>query len=108
MKNLYLFLTVVGFLSPNVFVLKETIESGNVLLLLDPAATLNGMFGNTISTAFIVDLLAVVFVFFIWTYHEGRKYQIPHVWLIWLLTMLFGMAGTFPLFLYLREKKMNP
>jgi hypothetical protein len=104
MKNSYLILAVFGFIAPTIFVAIESVETGNVLLWLDPRATLNGMFGNRIATAFIVDLLVVVFIFFFWTYTEAKKHNIKNVWIIWVLTLLFGMAGTFPLFLYLREK----
>ena len=107
MKKVYLIIAILGFIAPNIFVLNESIETGNILLWLDPTATLNGMFGNRISTAFIVDLLFAVFVFFIWSYNESKKLGIKNVWMIWVLTMLFGMAGTFPLFLFLREKKLN-
>ena len=108
MKTIYFFLAIIGFIAPNVFVAKESIETGNILLWLDPPATLQAMFGTTISTAFVVDLLAVVLVFFVWTYFEARKLEIKKVWLIWLLTLLFGLGGSFPLFLYWREKKVQP
>lgn len=105
MRRLYLFLTIVGFIAPNVFVFIETMETGNVLLWANPAATLQGMFANTISTAFVVDLLLVVLVFFIWSLSEASKYHIKYVGFIWLFTLFFGLAGAFPLFLYIREKK---
>ncbi len=107
MKQFYLLLSIIGFIAPNVFVTIESIETNNILLWLNPSATFNGMFSNRISTAFVVDLLVVVFIFFIWTYYEAKKYKMGYVWIIWILTMLFGMAGTFPLFLYLRENKKN-
>ncbi len=107
MKNLYLTLTILGFIAPNIWVAMVSIETGNVLFWLKPMETMNGMFGNKISTAFIVDLLFVVLVFFIWSYHEARKYNMKTPWLIWILTMLFGLAGTFPLFLYQRQSRME-
>lgn len=107
MKNIYLALAIAGFIAPNIFVFNESFETGNWLLWLDPTATINGMFGNRISTAFIVDLLFGVFVFFLWSYHESKKIGLKNTWVIWMLTMLFGLAGTFPLYLYLREKKIN-
>jgi len=105
MKKFYLILAIAGFIAPNIFVAIESIESGNILLWFHPKATMNGMFANNISTAFIVDLLVVVLVFFIWTYQEAAKNKIRNIWVIWVLTLLFGMAGTFPLFLYLRGQK---
>lgn len=104
MKKNYLLLAVLGFIAPNIFVAIESVETGNVLLWLDPQATLNGMFGNRIATAFIVDLLVVVGIFFFWTYTESKKHNLKNIGIIWVLTLLFGMAGAFPLFLYVREK----
>jgi hypothetical protein len=108
MKNTYLILAILGFILPNIPVAIESYETGNVLFWLDPEATWNGMFGNAISSAFIIDLLVAVLVFFIWTYAESKKYGIKNVWLYWVITMLFGLGGTLPLFLYIREKKMIP
>jgi len=107
MKNLYLLLAVIGYLTPNIFVAIESVQTGNWLLWLHPTATINGMFGNRISTAFIVDLLVAVCVFFVWTNAEAKKYGIKNVWKYWLLTLLFGLAGTLPLFLYRRETKTS-
>lgn len=107
MKKIYLLLSIIGFIAPNIFVMMVSVQTGNVLLWLHPMATLNGMFANQIATAFVVDLLVAVVVFFIWTYNESDRLQMKKPYLIWILTMLFGMAGTFPLFLYQREKKKN-
>lgn len=85
MKTIYLILAIAGFIAPNIFVAIESIESGNILLWFDPKATMNGMFANKISTAFIVDLLVAVLVFFIWTYHEATKNKIRNILIIWVL-----------------------
>lgn len=105
MKNLYLLLAIIGFIVPNIWVMQESIDTGNILLWLHPAATLEGMFANRISTAFIVDLLIVVWIFFIWSYFQAKQAGVKNVWIIWVLTLLFGMAGPFPLFLYIVERK---
>ncbi len=63
-KTLYLILSGLGFIAPNLYVAKVSIETGNYLLWLDPMATLHGMFQNIISSAFVVDLLVVVLIFF--------------------------------------------
>ncbi len=104
-KNTLLVLTVLGFLAPNILVIKVSIETGNILLWTNPAATIAGAFGNDISTAFLIDLLFVVSVFFTWTYTEAKRLAIKKVWVYWLLTLVFGMAGVLPLFLYQIEKK---
>ena len=104
MKNLYLILAVAGFIAPTVLVVIESFETGNILLYTNPIATIEGMFANRISSIFMIDLLFVVLVFFIWSFSEGKKYRIKNIGLVWLLTMLLGLAGGLPLFLYLKEK----
>ncbi len=104
MKRFYLVLAVIGFLVPNYFVLLESLETGNILLYGNMPATIKAMFANRISSIFILDLLFAVLVFFIWTYREAQHHGIQRIWVVWLFTMLFGFAGGFPLFLYLREK----
>lgn len=104
MKKVYLVLAILGFLIPNYFVLLESIETGNILLYADPVSTFSNMFANRISSIFAIDLLLAVVIFFIWSYFESKKLQIKNVGYVWLITMLFGLAAGFPLFLYLREK----
>lgn len=107
MKNLYLLLSLIGFISPSILVTIESVESGNILLYTYPLATIEGMFANRISTIFMIDLLFTVIVFFIWTYIDGKQAGIKNIGLVWVLTMLLGLAGGFPLYLYLKEKAMN-
>lgn len=103
MKKTYLILCIVGFILPNILVTIESIETGNLLLYMNPMATFQSMFANRISTIFAIDLLFAVLVFFTWSYSEALRYRINKLWLVWILTMLLGMAGGLPLFLFLRE-----
>lgn len=107
MKKLYAALSIAGFIAPNIYTFKVSIETGNWLFWLNPSATINGIFANDTSTAFVIDLIFAVTVFFIWSYHESRRLNIARVWIYWLLAMLFGIAGTLPLFLYVREEKLE-
>jgi len=107
MQTVYLALTVVGYLAPGVPTLMESARSGNLLFWTDPQRTMAELFVNLTSTAFALDLTMVVVVAFIWMAHEARRVGIAHVWRFWLLTMLFGLGGTLPLFLLFREKKLD-
>ena len=107
MKPLYAFLAIVGFITPNILVFYESVETGNILLLLDPQATLNGMFGNRIAAAFVTDLLFVVLAALIWIVVESKKLGMKNSWVYVVLTLLFGLAGPLPLFLYQREKVLE-
>ena len=73
MKNTYLALAIIGFISPSILVGIESYETGNWLLYTNPLATIEGMFATRISTIFMIDLLFVVMVFFIWTFHDGKN-----------------------------------
>jgi hypothetical protein len=103
MKRIYLLLSIVGFLLPNILVAKISLETGNYLLYTDIGATLKGMFANDISTVFVIDLLYVVLLFLAWSWREAARYRMKNWWAVCLLTFLFGLAGALPFFLYLRE-----
>jgi hypothetical protein len=94
-------------LAPNLLVLLEGIENHNILLLTKPMETFDAMFVNRITTIFSIDLLFAVLVFFVWSYFEAKRLRIPKIWKYWLFTMLFGLAGGFPLFLWAREKYLG-
>lgn len=105
MKKLYLILALIGFLAPNILVMVESFETGNILLYGHLMDTMEGMFANRISTIFAIDLLVAVLVFFIWSYADSRKSGVKNIGWVWLLTMLFGLAGAFPLYLYFKERE---
>jgi hypothetical protein len=107
MKALYALLAILGFVVPNILVFYESVETGNILLWLDPQATINGMFGNRIAAAFVTDLLLVVLAALIWIIVESKKLGMKNSWVYVVLTLLFGLAGPLPLFLYQREKVLE-
>lgn len=107
MKKIYVLLVIIGTALPNIFVLLESIQSGNYLLYRYPIDTFNGMFANNISSAFMVDLLFIVILFLIWSYRESKLHNMRYTYLIWVYTFAFGIAGGLPLFLYYREKRKS-
>ena len=107
MKKIYLLLSILGFALPNYYTIKVSIETGNILYWTKPVETISGMFANDIAAGFILDLLPAVMVFFVWSYRESKRLQIPRLWLYWSLSLLFGIAGPFPLFLYVRENYLK-
>jgi len=73
------------------------------MLYLDPVSTFESMFANRIASIFAIDLLIAVVVFFVWSYLESDRLSMKRPYVLWLITMLFGLAGALPLFLYQRE-----
>ena len=106
-RTIYLTLAVIGFIAPSILVAIESWETGNILLYAHPMSTIKGMFANRISSIFMIDLLFVVLVFFIWSYMEASRINMKHLGWVWLATLSLGLAGGFPLFLYLREKTLS-
>ena len=105
MRSLYLTLTVIGFAIPAVLAPIYALEHpDNLLFIMNPAKTLDLMFGDAGRTAFSADLLWVCVVFFVWLRAEARARGIRHSWIFIVLTCLFGMSGAFPLFFYVRER----
>ena len=107
MKRLYAVLSLLGYVASNWFVVLVSIRTGNVLLWTKPLETMAGMFANPIATAFAVDLLLAALAACIWFYFEGRRLGMPRIWIYWVLTLAFGLAGTLPLFLYDRERRLE-
>jgi hypothetical protein len=50
-----------------------------------------------------LDLLCVVLAALIWMYFESKRVGMKSYWMYVVLTLLFGLAGLLPLFLYKRE-----
>jgi hypothetical protein len=104
--RVYLGLAIVGYLVPNTLALIESVQTGNILFWTDPARTTSELFSNRTSAAFALDLFGAAIVVLIWITQEARRTGIGRVWRFWVLTLLFGVAGTLPLFLYLRERRL--
>jgi hypothetical protein len=107
MQRVYLALAVVGYLAAGVPMVMESARSGNLLFWTDPARTTAELFANLTSTAFALDLLVVVLVALVWMTREARRIGVGRVWAFWTLTLLFGLGGTLPLFLYARERRLD-
>jgi len=107
MQRIYLALAAIGYLAPGVPTLMESARSGNWLFWADPARTTSELFTNLTSTAFALDLFAAALVALIWMTREARRLGIPQAWRFWVLALLFGLGGTLPLFLYVRERRID-
>jgi hypothetical protein len=106
MERVYLGLAIVGFLVPNTVTLIESVQTGNILFWADPARTTSELFANRTSAAFALDLFATAVAALIWMSREAGRVGIRRVWRFWALTLLFGLGGILPLFLYLRERRL--
>jgi hypothetical protein len=107
MSRIYLVLAVLGYAVAVPPMIIESFRSGNFLFWTKPQLTVSELFANLTSTSFALDALAVAVVMLVFVTREARRLRIGRVWVYWVLTLLFGVAGTVPLFLAVRERRLG-
>jgi len=104
--QVYLILAVVGFLAPGIPMIMESVTTGNILFWTDPARTTAELFATRTSTAFGLDALAAALAGCVWMVHESRRIGLAGAWRFIVITLLFGIGGTLPLFFWFRERAL--
>ncbi len=98
-KNVFLILTIIGFIAPYYFFLQvRDFNLGELLQLFSASKILSGV---------AMDLLVSVIVFWFFMFMEARKLQMKNPWVYLLATLLVGLSFALPLFLYFRERKLE-
>ncbi len=98
MRNLYLFSSIVGFFLPYAFFLGWLQENGlNVSLFFSTITREN------LSLFAWFDVLITALVLIAFVVVEGRRQQVPRIWLPIAGTCLVGPSFGLPLFLYQRH-----
>ena len=101
-KNIYLILTILGFIAPYYFFLQLPAENG-----FDLAALVQPFFANHFMKGLALDLTVSVIVFWVYVFAEAGKLEMKNPWLYLLATLLVGLSFALPLFLYSRERKLE-
>ncbi len=107
MSRIYLLLAALGYLVAVPPAILESMRSGNILFWTQPQRTISELFVNLTSTSFALDAMAVAVVILVFITREARRMHIGNVWIYWVLTLLFGVSGTLPLFLAVRERRLG-
>jgi len=65
------------------------------------------LFANRISAFFVLDVIvsAIVLIWFIQS--EGKRLRVPLLWLPTIGTLIVGVSFGFPLFLFLRQVRLD-
>ena len=101
-KNIYLGLTVLGFMAPYFFFLQISPANGSEL-----PALIQPMFANNLLRGVAMDLTVSVIVFWVYVFVEANKLRMKNPWLYLLATLLVGLSFALPLFLYFRERQLE-
>lgn len=65
------------------------------------------LFSTRIGAFFGMDVIVSALVLFLFIGIEGRRLRMRHLWLPSVATIAFGVSLGFPLFLYLRQLKLE-
>jgi hypothetical protein len=101
-RHLYLALCVLGTVLPYWKLLPWMMDHGlNVPLLFEE------LFATRIGAFFGLDVIVSAVVLFVFIAVEGRRIALSLLWLPVLATCLVGVSLGLPLFLYLRQGKLD-
>ena len=102
LRHAYLALCLAGLVVPYWALIPWLLEHG-----LDLPLLCRELFATRIGAFFGLDVFVSAIVLFVFVFGEGRRMVIPHLWLPVLATLLVGVSLGFPLFLYLRQRKLD-
>ena len=105
MKLFYLLAAIAGAVIPWIYNLKAINEIGPAFT---PAAFMRvGFEGSAMLGSLAADFWIGSTVAVVWMIVEARRLGIKHLWLLLLWTVMGAWASSFPLFLFLRERKLE-
>lgn len=94
----YLVLSIVGFVSAWIF---------NALAVMNNQDYVGAWFGTAVDWVLSADFTVVAIAVVVFMIAEARRLKIKRVWLYILLSGITAMAFTFPLFMAMRERKLD-
>lgn len=100
----YATLTAVGLVATWYFNLAFMAESGGSFDVADFVAA---TYANSASSSISNDLAVGTLAFLVWSFHEARRLAMRHWWAYVLLTFTVAFACSFPLFLLMRERRLE-
>lgn len=101
-KHVYLVLCVAGVLLPYSQFIPFLREQG-----LDLNLFLAQLFANRVSGFFGMDVIVSSLVLWVFVSVDGRRYGVRHLWAPILANLAVGVSLGLPLFLYLRERRLE-
>ena len=102
LRHLYLGLCLAGTVLPYCALVPWLMDHGLNLPLF-----CRELFATRIGAFFGLDVFVSAIVLFVFVFAEGRRAAIPKIWLPVLATLLVGVSLGLPLFLYLRQLRLD-
>ncbi len=102
LKTTFLLLCILGVLLPFSQFVPWVIENGlNIPLFFQE------LFSTKIGGFFGMDVIISAMVLFVFIFAEGKRLSIPNLWIPVVATLAIGVSLGLPLFLYLRQKRIE-
>jgi hypothetical protein len=98
----YLILCVVGTVLPYSQLVPFLRDHG-----LDTSLLVQQLFANRVSAFFGLDVIVSSLVLWIFVYLEGTRLKMSHLWVYVVANLLAGVCVGLPLFLLMRESKLD-
>ena len=99
----YAMLAAAGVVVPWFYNLEFTRHHGGFSL----GTYLAEIYANFASTSIAYDILIALLAFLVWSFFEARRLGMKHWWLLPILSIFISFAFAFPLFLFLRERRLS-
>ena len=99
---LYFILCVAGTILPYSQLFPFLLEHG-----LDTSLLFQQLFANKVSGFFGLDVVVSSLVLWIFVYTEGARLRMRHLWIYVVANLLVGVSLGLPLFLLIRESKLD-
>jgi len=103
MKNIYLALAVIGTVLPYSQFIPFLRENG-----LDARLFVEQLFATRVGGFFGMDVIVSSVVLWVFVRAEGRRLGMRHLWAPLGAILTVGVSLGLPLFLYLRERRLQP
>lgn len=102
LKIVFLVLCVLGTLLPLSQFIPWVVENG-----LDVPLFFQELFSTKIGGFFGMDVIVSAVVLVIFIFAEGKRLEMPNLWLPVVATFSVGVSLGLPLFLYMRQKQLE-
>ena len=101
-KTIYLILCIIGTVLPCSQFFSFLRDHG-----LDAPLFVQQLFANNVSAGFGLDVIVSSLVLWVFVYLEGTRIRMRHLWVYVLANLLGGVSLGLPLFLLVRESKLD-
>ena len=101
-KTIYLLLCIAGTVLPYSQFIPFLQDHG-----LDLRLFFEQLFANNVSGFFGMDVIVSSLVLWVFVYAEGRRLKMRHLWVCVVCNLLVGVSLGLPLFLLMREAKLD-